>query len=70
MKVYALKACDTCRKALKEMRAAGLDPEVVDVRADGLDTADIATIVEAVGFERALNRRSTTWRALADPDKA
>lgn len=69
MKVYALKACDTCRKAIKEMKAAGLEPEIIDVRADGLTTEDIAKIVEAVGFEKALNRRSTTWRALDDPEK-
>ena len=70
MKVYALKACETCRKAIKEMKAAGLEPDVIDVRADGMDTEEIAKIVEAVGFEKALNRRSTTWRALDDPDKA
>ena len=70
MKIYSLKNCDTCRKALKEISAAGLDPEVVDVRADGLNTEDIARIVETVGFEKALNRRSTTWRGLDDPAKA
>lgn len=70
MKVFSLKNCDTCRKAIKEMKEAGLGPDIIDVRADGLATEDIATIVDAVGFEKALNRRSTTWRALADPSKA
>lgn len=69
MKVYALKNCDTCRKALKELRAAGKEFELIDVRDDGLETEDIARIVESVGFEKALNRRSTTWRALDDPEK-
>lgn len=70
MQVYALKSCDTCRKAIKALRDAGRAFEVIDVRADGLGEADIAAIVEAVGFEAALNRRSTTWRALEDPAKA
>lgn len=70
MKVFALKNCDTCRKALKDMREAKLEPNVIDVRADGLQTEDIAAIVDAVGYEKALNRRSTTWRALDDPSKA
>ncbi|WP_298916669.1 ArsC/Spx/MgsR family protein [uncultured Algimonas sp.] len=69
MKVFALKNCDTCRKARKEMDTAGVGYELVDVRADTLDTQDIAAIVDAVGYEKALNRRSTTWRALDDPAK-
>ena len=69
MKVYALKNCDTCRKAVKDLQAARDDVEVVDIRADGLPKAAIAHIVGAVGWEQALNRRSTTWRALDDPDK-
>ncbi|MGB3457470.1 MAG: Spx/MgsR family RNA polymerase-binding regulatory protein [Litorimonas sp.] len=70
MKVYALKSCDTCRKAVKALKEAGQAFELIDVRADGLPREDIARIVEAVGYESALNRRSTTWRALDAPDKA
>ena len=69
MKVYSLKSCDTCRKAIKEMTAAGLDPQVQDVRADGLSGDDIAAILSACG-EKAVNRASTTWRGLSDEDKA
>ena len=69
MKVFALKSCDTCRKALKTLKAAHDGIEVVDIRADGLETSDIAKIVDAVGFEKALNRSSLTWRGLDEPDK-
>ena len=69
MKVYSLKSCDTCRKAIKEMTAAGLDPQVHDVRADGLSSDDIAAILAAFG-DKAVNRASTTWRGLSDDDKA
>ena len=69
MKVYALSNCDTCRKAVKALKDAHDDLEVVDIRKDGLATEDIAKIVDAVGWEAALNRRSTTWRALDEPDK-
>ncbi|WP_418152447.1 arsenate reductase family protein [Litorimonas sp. RW-G-Af-16] len=31
MKVYHLKTCDTCRKAIKALQAAGHDPELIDV---------------------------------------
>jgi len=70
MKVFSLKNCDTCRKAIKEMTAAGLDFEVIDVRADGMSPDDITHIINAVGFEKGLNRRSTTWRGLDDAAKA
>ena len=69
MKVYGLKSCDTCRRALKDLRAAHPDLQVVDIRADGLELTDIERIVDAVGWEQALNRRSTTWRGLDAPDK-
>lgn len=69
MRVFALKNCDTCRKAIKEMTNAGVDFDIIDVRADGLSSDDIAMIVDAVGFEKSLNRRSTTWRGLDDDDK-
>lgn len=69
MKVFALKACDTCRKALKELRAAGREFGLIDVRDDGLSADDIAMIIDAVGVDKALNRRSTTWRGLEDSEK-
>jgi arsenate reductase len=70
MEVFTLKTCDTCRKAIKDMHGAGLEFDVIDVRADGMKTDDIAAIVDAVGFEKALNRRSTTWRELDDASKS
>lgn len=65
MQVYALATCDTCRKALKELRAAGHAPEVVDVRKDGVPAAVIAELAETFG-EALVNRRSATWRGLSD----
>ena len=69
MKVYALKSCDTCRKALKALKEAHDDIEVTDIRKDGLPTEDIARIIDAVGWDKALNRNSLTWRALDEPEK-
>jgi len=69
MRFFGLKSCDTCRKALKALAAAGRAPEVIDVRADGLSDADRATIVAKFG-DAALNRSSTTWRNLSDAEKA
>ena len=69
MKVYTLKNCDTCKKALKWLDAEGIAYENHDTRADGTEATWVTPVVEALGWETALNRRSTTWRNLSDPDK-
>ena len=69
MRFYGLKTCDTCRKARSALEAAGHDLQVTDVRADGVPAPEIARIVAAFG-DRAVNRASATWRALAEADRA
>ena len=70
MIVYTLKNCDTCKKALKWLSGTGADFTNHDIRADGVDKSFIEPIVETLGWESALNRRSTTWRGLSDEDKS
>lgn len=65
MKIYGLKNCDTCRKAIKALQEA----ELVDVRADGVPDEVLHAALER--FDSALlNTRSTTWRGLSDAEKA
>lgn len=68
MRFIGLKTCDTCRKALKALTAAGHDVTVTDVRADGLSDADIDQIVAKFPL-KAINKSSTTWRSLTDAEK-
>lgn len=68
--VYHLKTCDTCRKAIKAMTAAGHELTLIDVRTDGVPAGELARIEKAVGWEKLLNTRSTTWRGLSETDKA
>lgn len=68
--IYHLKTCDTCRKAIKALQAAGHSLTLIDVRADGVPTGDLKAIQSAVGWQVLLNTRSTTWRGLAEADKA
>ncbi len=70
MRVFHLKACDTCRKAIKALQAAGHRPELVDVRADGMETDTIARLMQCVGRDTLLNTRSTTWRGLDEAERA
>ncbi|UOA26447.1 ArsC/Spx/MgsR family protein [Pseudosulfitobacter sp. DSM 107133] len=59
MKIYGLKTCDTCRKALKALPQA----EFVDVRKDGVP-ADVMAQAQATFGDALTNTRSTTWRGL------
>jgi arsenate reductase len=65
MKLYGLKNCDTCRKALKSMP----DAMLVDVRADGVPDAVIGRAHQQFGIA-LLNTRSTTWRGLSEVERA
>lgn len=68
--VYHLKTCDTCRKAIKALRASGHELDLIDVRADGISCDALAELVSRTGWETLLNTRSTTWRGLSDANKS
>lgn len=68
MKLYGLKNCDTCRKALKAIQASGQDIILIDARADGISFDDLSRFHAAFGAA-LLNTRSTTWRGLSDTER-
>lgn len=70
LKIYTLKNCDTCKKTIKWLEGEGIPFNNHDVRSDGLTKEVISKIVETLGWEKALNRRSTTWRNLEEGQKA
>ena len=67
--VYGLGACDACRRAVRELRAAGHSVRLVDVRAEPLDH-DLRARLPARISDRLVNRRSTTWRGLSEAERA
>ncbi|AKS41066.1 arsenate reductase [Wenzhouxiangella marina] len=69
MKIHGIKACDTCRKALKWLEAEGHEHHWHDLRADGIDAETIQRWIDGVGLEALVNRRSTTWRQLDEADR-
>ncbi|MEQ8355442.1 MAG: arsenate reductase [Kiloniellaceae bacterium] len=68
--VYGLKSCDSCRKAVKLLQAGGQSYRFHDLRDDGLPEGRLAQWLERLGWERLLNRRSTTWRELRETEKS
>ena len=69
MELYGIKACDTCRAALKALAAAGHEVRFVDVREAPLSRAELEAFEAAFGAA-LLNTRSTTWRGLSDAERA
>jgi len=67
--IYHLKACDTCRKVLKQFATADQKVTAVDVRDTPLAADTLARFLDVFGWEKLINRRSTTWRGLSDADK-
>ena len=65
IRIYGLKTCDTCRKALKALEGA----ELVDIRATPMPPDVLARAHSQFG-EALVNTRSTTWRGLDASDRA
>ncbi len=68
--LYGLKNCDTCKKALKTLESAGKSVTFVDIRAEADLEALIPNWTAKTPDDRLLNKKSTTWRALGEEQKA
>lgn len=68
--LYGLKSCDTCKKALAALEAAGKAARFVDIRAEADLAEKVPQWLAALGAEAVVNKRSTTWRSLSEAEKA
>jgi Spx/MgsR family transcriptional regulator len=62
--LHGIPNCDTVKKARAWLQARGLAHEFVDFKKTAPDAALLARWIGALGSERLLNRKGTTWRAL------
>ncbi|WP_081562811.1 arsenate reductase [Parasaccharibacter apium] len=67
--LYGIKTCSTVKKAMKWLEDRGIPVRYHDVRKDGLTAALLEGWVEAVGWEKLLNRSSLTFRRLDEAQK-
>jgi len=70
IKLFGIKNCDTVKKARKWLDTNQLPADFHDFRDDGLDNETLQAWVDALGWEALFNKRSTSFRALSDADKA
>jgi Spx/MgsR family transcriptional regulator len=68
--IYGLATCDTTRAARKWLEGKQIACRFHDVREDGLTKPLVEGWVKSLGWEKVLNKASTTWRELPEKDKA
>jgi Spx/MgsR family transcriptional regulator len=68
--LYGIKACDTMKKARAWLDAHGVAYEFHDYKAEGADPKRLKAWAGKVGWQVLLNKAGTTFRKLADADKA
>lgn len=67
--VNGLKACDTCRKAMRQLSDAGIEARLRDMRADPPTPEEVAAWHRVLG-DMMVNKRSTTWRGLSETQRS
>ena len=64
MKIFGLRNCNTCIKALKWLRQSKVDFEYFDIREVQLTKFQIDTWANILGWDKLVNKRGSTWRNL------
>ncbi len=68
--IYGIKNCDTMKKARAWLDGRGVDYAFHDYKTQGVARDVLQKWEKSVGWEVLLNRAGTTFRKLADADKA
>lgn len=68
--LYGIPNCDTMKKTRKWLEAGGIAYSFHDYKKQGIAAAKLREWADLVGWEALLNRRGTTFRKLAEADKA
>ena len=68
--IYGIKNCDTMQKAFKWLDGSGVAYDFHDYKKAGVTTARLKKWCGAAGWQVVLNRAGTTFKKLADADKA
>jgi Spx/MgsR family transcriptional regulator len=68
--IYGIKNCDAMKKAFTWLGENSVAYNFHDYRAEGVGVETVRTWVKTLGWEKVLNKASTTFKELADSDKA
>lgn len=62
--VFGIPNCDTVKKARTWLTDQGVDYVFFDFKKLGVPTEQLPSWIAAVGWEKLVNRKGTTWRKL------
>ncbi len=68
--LYGIKACDTMKKARSWLDEHGVAYRFHDYKTAGIDRARLEKWCDEHGWDKILNRAGTTFRKLAEEQKA
>ncbi|KRU22636.1 arsenate reductase [Psychrobacter piscatorii] len=68
--IYGIKSCSTMKKAFTKLDELGVSYEFHDYKKQGVDKEAVQRWVNALGVDKVLNKRGTTWRKLTDAQKS
>ena len=68
--VYGIPNCDTVKKARNWLSEQGITYQFHDFKKQGVPAERLPDWMQAVGWEKLLNRQGTSWRKLDDATKA
>lgn len=68
--IHGIKACDTMKKARTWLDDHGVAYAFHDYKTQGIDAATLKAWVKKIGWETLLNRAGTTYRKLAEAERA
>ena len=57
MKIYGIKNCDTCKKAIKWLKDEGIEHQFLDLRADGLPKEELVRWIDAIDRDTGTQSR-------------
>ena len=69
MILYGIKNCDSVKKARQWLDKNDVNYQFYDFRIDGLSMEQVQSFIDKASWEALLNKRSTSWRQLADEQK-
>ena len=69
IKLYGIPNCDTVKRARAWLAGQGVDPVFHDFKKSGVPGA-LTLWIDALGWERLLNRAGSTWRKLDEAQRA
>ena len=68
--LYGISNCNTVKKAKDWLEDNNIDYQFHDYRKQGLTTELLESFEAALGWEKLLNKQSTSWRKLDDDQKS